>query len=75
MVDFRVATYNVLSSHLAEPSRFPECDPKHLHAPTRLQRVKAKLQEEVSAVVPVVCLQLGETDSYEGERVHRRLAL
>lgn len=50
MVEFRVATYNVLSSHLADPPRFPECDPKHLHAPTRLERVKAKLQEEVSGV-------------------------
>ncbi|CAN0471517.1 unnamed protein product, partial [Hapterophycus canaliculatus] len=46
-MDFRVATYNVLCSHLAEPSHFPQCSPKHLDAATRLRRVKHKLEPEV----------------------------
>lgn len=44
---FRIATYNILSSHLADPQRFPSCDPDHLDASARLQRVKAKLETEV----------------------------
>lgn len=47
-MDFRVATYNILCSHLAEPARFPQCSPKNLDAPTRLKRVKHKLDAEVS---------------------------
>lgn len=47
-MDFRVATYNILCSHLAEPDRFPMCDPKNLDAPTRLTKVKQKLDREVS---------------------------
>ncbi|CAN0581531.1 unnamed protein product, partial [Ectocarpus sp. 12 AP-2014] len=46
-MDFRVATYNVLCSHLAEPTRFPQCSPRNLDAPTRLKRVKHKLDAEV----------------------------
>lgn len=48
-MDFRVATYNILCSHLAEPARFPMCDPKNLDAPTRLTKIKQKLDTEVSA--------------------------
>lgn len=44
---FRVATYNLLSSHLADQQHFPQCDPANLDAHTRLQRVKAKLESEV----------------------------
>lgn len=44
---FRVATYNVLSNHLADTIRFPSCDPAHLDGPTRLRRVKDKLESEV----------------------------
>lgn len=50
-MDFRVATYNVLCSHLAESSRFPLCTPNNLDAPTRLKRVKHKLDDEVTLVV------------------------
>ena len=46
-MDFRVATYNVLCSHLAAPDRFPLCDPSNLDASTRLERIKQKLSEEV----------------------------
>lgn len=47
-MDFRVATYNILCSHLAEPTRFPLCSPENLDAPTRLNRIKHKLDAEVS---------------------------
>lgn len=50
-MDFRVATYNILCSHLAEPTRFPQCSPRNLDAPTRLNRVKHKLDAEVSFAV------------------------
>lgn len=49
-MDFRVATYNILCSHLAEPTRFPQCSSKNLDAPTRLKRVKHKLDAEVSVL-------------------------
>ena len=43
----RVTTYNVLSSHLAEPTYFTACDPRNLDASVRLERVKEKLTKEV----------------------------
>eukprot|EP00903_Cladosiphon_okamuranus_P007240 g7026.t1 len=55
-MDFRVATYNILCGHLAEPTRFPLCSPKDLDAPTRLKRVKHKLDPEMSKG-SVICLQ------------------
>ena len=42
----RVVTYNVLSSHLAEPTYFTHCDPNDLRAETRLERVMEKLEGE-----------------------------
>jgi mRNA deadenylase 3'-5' endonuclease subunit Ccr4 len=33
----KITTYNVLSSHLAEPDYFKYCNPDHLDAPTRLK--------------------------------------
>jgi 2',5'-phosphodiesterase len=42
----RVVTYNVLSSHLAEPTYFTHCDPENLDADTRLARVMEKLDAE-----------------------------
>lgn len=45
---FRVVTYNILSSHLADSARFPECEPGHLDAEVRLKRVMAKLKKEVN---------------------------
>jgi hypothetical protein len=53
---FRVATYNVLSSHLASPEHFRRCKPEDLAASARLPRVLAKLQAEVDAEA-VICLQ------------------
>lgn len=46
-MDFRVATYNILCSHLAEPTRFPQCSKKNLDPPTRLRRIMHKLGNEV----------------------------
>jgi len=43
----RVTTYNVLSSHLAEPTYFTSCDPKNLDAVVRLERVQKKLSVEM----------------------------
>ena len=40
--NIRVTTYNVLSSHLAEPTYFTSCDPKNLDALVRLERVQKK---------------------------------
>lgn len=42
----RVVTYNVLSSHLADPGYFTHCDAEHLDADARLGRVMAKLEAE-----------------------------
>jgi mRNA deadenylase 3'-5' endonuclease subunit Ccr4 len=53
---FRVATYNVLSSHLASPEHFRRCKPEDLAAAARLPRVLAKLEEEVARDA-VICLQ------------------
>jgi hypothetical protein len=54
--NFRLATYNVLSSHLASPEHFKRCKPEDLAAATRLPRVLAKLQAEIDAEA-IICLQ------------------
>lgn len=43
----RVISYNVLSSHLASPSHFTHCKPEDLAIPTRLEKLKAKLTNEI----------------------------
>jgi len=52
----RICTYNILSSHLAEPSYFTSCDPVNLDASKRFLKIKAKLDEEVSQNA-IICLQ------------------
>lgn len=52
----RVATYNVLSSHLSEPSHFVSCAPEHLDPKARLEKVLDKLSTEVDAG-SIICLQ------------------
>ena len=42
-----VVTYNILSSALADPGWFTQCDPQHLVAETRLARVLVKLGLEM----------------------------
>jgi endonuclease/exonuclease/phosphatase family metal-dependent hydrolase len=44
----RVVTYNVLSSHLADPGYFTHCDAENLDADVRLGRVMAKLDAETA---------------------------
>lgn len=52
----RVVSYNVLSSHLADPKRFTACRPADLKASRRRGAVQAKLAEECKAG-SVICLQ------------------
>ena len=63
----RVVSYNLLSSHLAQPTHHTKCDPEHLDANNRFPKILAKLQEQIDdhssiednkEAVPVVfCLQ------------------
>lgn len=53
---FRVATYNVLSSHLSAPNHFQACSPENLDARARLNKVYKKLTAEVEQE-SVICLQ------------------
>lgn len=52
----RVTTYNVLSSHLAEPGYFTKCNPSFLDPVYRLKKLKEKLDHETSADA-IICLQ------------------
>ena len=53
---FTVVTYNILSSALASPDWFRNCDPRDLEADTRLQRVLHKLGAQVEKRA-IICLQ------------------
>jgi 2',5'-phosphodiesterase len=60
----RVVSYNLLSSHLAQPSHHTKCSPEHLDASNRFPKILVKLQEQMDThkndedIVPVVfCLQ------------------
>lgn len=55
----RVVSYNVLSSHLAAPSHFTRCDPKHLYADNRFPKMLKKLENELTenTVPTIFCLQ------------------
>lgn len=52
----RIVSYNVLSSHLCEPSHFVACKPEDLDPPKRLERIKAALQDQCEREA-VICLQ------------------
>jgi hypothetical protein len=52
----RVATYNILSSHLASPQWFLSCKPENLDASTRMKRIKTKLLTEMEKQ-SIICLQ------------------
>ena len=73
MGDVRVATYNVLSSHLSEASHFVKCAADDLEPATRLARVKGQLEREIARGA-VICLQevsqpwSGELQVYFAER-------
>lgn len=52
----RIASYNVLSSHLADPRHFSTLNPDHLSPSARLPVVLSKLQTEVD-LQSIICLQ------------------
>ena len=52
----RLVTYNVLSSHLGGADHFRNCAPEDLVPTTRLSRLLAKLEPEVSQG-SLICLQ------------------
>ena len=54
--NIKVTTYNVLSSHLGGADYYTTCKPEDLDPPTRLQRLKSKLDQEVAAGA-IICLQ------------------
>jgi mRNA deadenylase 3'-5' endonuclease subunit Ccr4 len=57
-VSVRVVSYNVLSSHLAQPSHFATYPPAHLDASSRLTAVFNKLEHEMKQEAnTVLCLQ------------------
>lgn len=55
-LNLRVVSYNVLSSHLADPSHFSTLNPDHLLAANRLPMVLEKLDEEIKRN-SLICLQ------------------
>lgn len=55
-LNIRVVSYNVLSSHLAQPQHFSTLNPDHLLAANRLPVVLKKLDEEMNRDA-VICLQ------------------
>ncbi|KAL7570373.1 hypothetical protein ACA910_017211 [Epithemia clementina (nom. ined.)] len=59
LLNIRVLSYNVLSSHLATTSQYPTLNPDHLKAEHRLPVVLEKLEQEITAHKKnvVVCLQ------------------
>jgi mRNA deadenylase 3'-5' endonuclease subunit Ccr4 len=52
----RITSYNVLSSHLADPSYFTNCRPEHLAAPYRYEQLLKKMDVEVEKQA-IICLQ------------------
>jgi mRNA deadenylase 3'-5' endonuclease subunit Ccr4 len=54
--EMNLVTYNVLSSSLASPSYFVECDPKHLDSETRYEKLLEQLLAEMKSG-SVICLQ------------------
>jgi len=55
--DLHVVSYNVLSSSLASPSYFLNCEPQHLKAENRFDKLKRSLEKEIKERKPVICLQ------------------
>jgi len=55
-MNLRVVSYNVLSSHLADPWHFSTLNPDHLVAENRLPMVLDKLEEEIQRN-SLICLQ------------------
>lgn len=55
-VGVRIVTYNVLSSHLCEPSHFPKCNPDFLDPTYRYTKLEDKLLMEIDNGA-IICLQ------------------
>ncbi len=55
-LNLRIVSYNVLSSHLADPSHFSTLNPDHLLAANRLPVVLEKIDEEINRN-SLICLQ------------------
>jgi len=54
----RIVSYNLLSSHLADPKFHTKCKPEDLSASNRLPKILAKLDEEIAICnKSVFCLQ------------------
>lgn len=63
----RVVSYNVLSSHLSEPSYYTTLAPEYLDATTRVSKLLTKLDQEIATATAqqrsvVFCLQEVSTD-------------
>ena len=56
MSKHRIASYNILSSHLSPPEYFPKCDPQNLKPETRLKRILVKLEAQIKQQ-SIICLQ------------------
>jgi exonuclease III len=69
--DVRVASYNILSSHLASPSHFTTLNPDHLKADNRLPVILQQLDEEMSQQ-SIICLQ--EVSYLWGGALHTHFA-
>jgi hypothetical protein len=52
----RIVSYNILSSELADPKLYGKCDPANLDAQVRIERIKAKLLDEMDGDA-VIALQ------------------
>ena len=52
----RISSYNVLSSHLADPSYFTNCTPDYLDAGYRYDLLLKKMDTEVDRKA-IICLQ------------------
>ncbi|KNC72902.1 hypothetical protein SARC_14539, partial [Sphaeroforma arctica JP610] len=51
-----VTSYNILSSHLCEPSHFQACETEHLNQRNRIKKILAKLTPEIEKK-SIICLQ------------------
>jgi 2',5'-phosphodiesterase len=61
MPSHRVVQYNILSSHLADPDYFCNCDPKALESDNRFSQICKILAEEIN-LRSIICLQEVSTD-------------
>jgi 2',5'-phosphodiesterase len=68
MSQYRIVTYNILSSSLADPDYYTSCDAQNLKSEIRLERIFAKLTPEI-ANKALICLQ--EVSTLWAGELHR----